>query len=96
MKSINPPKKLGKTQVARDGLRFEMLKFERRSKMMTRGLNWRRKNFNHTWALEEKKWNHGINMEENKLDWEKEEKEKDRSFEMAKLEQLASQEHIGQ
>ncbi|KNZ47776.1 hypothetical protein VP01_6155g2, partial [Puccinia sorghi] len=27
--------------------------------------------------------------------WEKEEKEKDRSFEMAKLEQLALQEHIG-
>ncbi|KNZ46257.1 hypothetical protein VP01_7424g1 [Puccinia sorghi] len=34
-------------------------------------------------------------LEEKELAWEKDEKEKDPSFEMAKLEQLASQEHIG-
>ncbi|KNZ51161.1 hypothetical protein VP01_4063g2 [Puccinia sorghi] len=53
------------------------------------------KKFNHSVALEEKKWDHEIGLEEKKLAWEKDEKEKDQSFEMAKLEQLASQEHIG-
>ncbi|KNZ55940.1 hypothetical protein VP01_253g10, partial [Puccinia sorghi] len=41
------------------------------------------------------RWDHGIKLEEKKLDWEKEEKEEDRSFDMTNLEQLASQEHIG-
>ncbi|KNZ63930.1 hypothetical protein VP01_10837g1, partial [Puccinia sorghi] len=43
--------------------------------------------------LEEERFNHSL--EEEKLDWEKEEKEKDRNFDMAKLEQLESQENIG-
>ncbi|KNZ64658.1 hypothetical protein VP01_10068g2 [Puccinia sorghi] len=42
-----------------------------------------------------KRWDHGIKLEEKKLDWEKEEKGKDQSFEMAKLDQLPSPEHIG-
>jgi len=86
---------LGKAQVARDGLSFEMLKFERQVKNDDKGVELEEKKFNHSVALEEKKWDHGVKLEEKKLDWEKEEKEKDRSFEMAKLERLASQEHIG-
>ncbi|KNZ50059.1 hypothetical protein VP01_4620g1 [Puccinia sorghi] len=66
--NINPKRK---AQVARDGLSFDMLKFEWQVKNDDKGLG------------------------EKKLDWEKEEKEKDQSFEMAKLEKLASQEHIG-
>ncbi|KNZ48308.1 hypothetical protein VP01_5761g1 [Puccinia sorghi] len=64
-----------------DGLTFEMLKFEKQVKNNDKGVE-----------LEKKKFNHSL--EEKKLDWEKEEKEEDQSFEMAKLEQLASQEHI--
>ncbi|KNZ57748.1 hypothetical protein VP01_2082g4 [Puccinia sorghi] len=45
--------------------------------------------------LGEKKLDHRIKMEEKNLGLEKEEKEKYWSFDMTKLEQLASQEHIG-
>ncbi|KNZ48445.1 hypothetical protein VP01_5668g2, partial [Puccinia sorghi] len=74
----SPPQR--KTHVARDGLRFEMLKFEwkvknddkvRRSGIT--GSSWRRR----SWTGKRRR------------------KKKDRSFEMAKLEQLASQENIG-
>ncbi|KNZ46500.1 hypothetical protein VP01_720g7 [Puccinia sorghi] len=41
--------------------------------------------------VEEERWDHGIKLEDK--NWEKVEKEKDRSFEMAKLDQLESQEH---
>ncbi|KNZ58623.1 hypothetical protein VP01_1893g4 [Puccinia sorghi] len=84
-----------KAQVSRDGLTFEMLKFEQQVKNNDKGVELEEKKFSHSVVLEEKKWDHGINLEEKKLDWEKEEKEKYQSFEMAKLEQLASQEHIG-
>ena len=93
-------------QVAQDGLTFEMLKFEQQIKNNDKGVELEERKFNHSitleekkWdhgvKLEEKKWDHGIKLEEKKLDWEKEEKEKDRRFEMAKLERLASQDHIG-
>ena len=83
-----------------------MLKFERQIKNDDKGVELEERKFNHSitleekkWdhgvKLEEKKWDHGIKLEEKKLDWEKEEKEKDRRFEMAKLERLASQDHIG-
>ena len=50
--------------------------------------------------LDEKNWDHGIKLEEKKweekqLEWEKEEKDRDQSFEMAKLDCLASQDHTG-
>ncbi|KNZ59277.1 hypothetical protein VP01_1769g2 [Puccinia sorghi] len=44
--------------------------------------------------LEEKKWDHGIKLEEKNADWEKGEKEIDRSFEMAKLYQFSLKEKI--
>ncbi|KNZ51395.1 hypothetical protein VP01_3973g9 [Puccinia sorghi] len=53
------------------------------------------KKFNHSVAMEENNRDHGIKLEEKKLDWENEEKEKGRSFEIAKLEKLALQVHIG-
>ena len=65
---------LGKAQVARDGLSFEMLKFERQVKNDDKGVELEEKKFNHSVALEEKKWDHGVKLEEKKLDWEKEEK----------------------
>ncbi|KNZ51590.1 hypothetical protein VP01_3896g2, partial [Puccinia sorghi] len=51
--------------------------------------------WDHGIKLKEKKWDHGIRPEERKVDCEKEEKEKDKSFEMANLEQLEFQKHIG-
>ncbi|KNZ45783.1 hypothetical protein VP01_7805g2 [Puccinia sorghi] len=74
-----------KTQFSRDGLSFEMLKFERQVKNDDKGVELEEKKFNHSVALEENKWDHGIKLEEKKLDWEKEDKEKDWIFEMAKL-----------
>ncbi|KNZ49143.1 hypothetical protein VP01_5188g1 [Puccinia sorghi] len=67
----------GKAQVSRDGLTFEMLKFEQKVKNNDKGFELEEKKFNHSVALEEKKWDHEIKLDEKKLDWEKEEKEKD-------------------
>jgi hypothetical protein len=95
----------GKAQVARDSLSFEMMKFERQVANDNKGVQLEEKKFNHSIQLEEKKWDysmkldekkwdHGIKLEEKKLDWQKEEKDWDRNFEMAKLDHLASQEHV--
>ena len=83
-----------------------MLKFKCQVKNNDKGVELEEKKFNHSITLEEKKWDHGINfeekkwdhsikLEEKKLDWDKEEEEKDRSFEVANLNQLASQANIG-
>lgn len=66
-----------------------------RKKNTDKGLELEEKKFNYSVLLEEKKWDHGIQLEEKKFHWEKEEKEKDQQFEMAKLDRLTSQEHIG-
>ena len=42
--------------------------------------------------LEEKKLKHGIKSKKSKMDWEKEEKEKDQAFDLSKLETLADKE----
>ena len=83
-----------------------MMKFERQVQNEGKGVELEEKKFNHSilldekkWdhgiKLEEKKWEHGIMLEEKKLNWEKEEKDKDRNFEMAKLDRMASQDHTG-
>ncbi|KNZ47979.1 hypothetical protein VP01_59g6 [Puccinia sorghi] len=83
-----------------------MLKFEYQVKNYDKGVELEEKKCNHSVTLEEKKWDHGIKLEEKnwdqsiklegeRLDWEKDSKEKDRSFEMTNLDQLTSQEHIG-
>ncbi|KNZ61992.1 hypothetical protein VP01_13287g2 [Puccinia sorghi] len=59
-----------------------MLKFERQVKHDDKGVELEEKKFNHSVAMEKKKWDHGIKLEEKNLDWEKEEKEKEQSFEM--------------
>ncbi|KNZ47879.1 hypothetical protein VP01_6070g2 [Puccinia sorghi] len=89
-----PPREM-KAQFARDGLSFETFKFEWKVKNDYKGVELEEKKYNYSVELEEKKWDHRIKLEEKNLDWENEEKEKDQSFEMAKLEQLASQEHNG-
>jgi len=97
---------IGKAQVAKDSLGFEMMKFERQVQNEGKGVELEENTFNHSilldekkWdhgiKLEEKKWEHGIMLEEKKLNWEKEEKDKDRNFEMAKLDCMASQDHTG-
>ena len=97
---------LGKAQVAKDTLGFEMMKYERQVQNNGKGVELEEKKFNHLiildkkkWdhgiKLEEKKWEHGIKWEEKRLEWEKEEKDRDQSFEMAKLDCLASQDHTG-
>ena len=45
--------------------------------------------------MEEKKWDYGLKMEEKKLDWEKNEKEKDCAHELSKLATLANKENVG-
>ncbi|KNZ53079.1 hypothetical protein VP01_3350g4 [Puccinia sorghi] len=57
-----PKRDEGKTQVARDGLSFEMLKFKNDDK----GLKLEEKELNHSVALEEKKSNYRIKLEEKK------------------------------
>ncbi|KNZ54389.1 hypothetical protein VP01_295g2 [Puccinia sorghi] len=78
-----------------------MLKFDSQVNKNVRTVEIEEKKSNHSVALEENKWAHGIKLEEKKwdhgikLDGEKEEREKERIFVMAKLNQLASQENIG-
>ena len=83
-----------------------MMKYERQIQNNGKGVALEEKKFNHSIILEkkqqdhginleEKKWDHGIKWEEKRLEWEKEEKDRDRSFEMAKLDRLASQDHTG-
>ncbi|KNZ59079.1 hypothetical protein VP01_1803g4 [Puccinia sorghi] len=67
---------------------------EMKFKNNDKGVELEEKKFNHSVTLEEEKWDHGIKLWKISLT-EKEEKEKDRSFEMAHLKQLAPQEHIG-
>ena len=97
---------LGKAQVAKDTLGFEMMKYERQVQNNGKGVELEEKKFNHSIILDKKKWDHGIKLEEKKwehgikweekwLEWEKEEKDRDQSFEMAKLDCLASQDHTG-
>ena len=92
--------------MAKDTLGFEMMKYERQVQNDGRGVELEEKKFNHSIILDEKKWDHGIKLEEKKwehgikweekqLEWEKEEKDRDQSFEMAKLDCLASQDHTG-
>ncbi|KNZ60427.1 hypothetical protein VP01_15569g1, partial [Puccinia sorghi] len=55
---------LEKAQVSRDGLSFEMLKFERQVKNDDKSVELEEKKFNHSVTLEEKKWNNEIRLEE--------------------------------
>ncbi|KNZ51265.1 hypothetical protein VP01_4017g2, partial [Puccinia sorghi] len=74
MRSIHPREiqvstlasRIGKAQVARDGLSFVMLKYECQFKNNDKGVELEEKNFNHTVALGENKWFHGIKLEEKK------------------------------
>ena len=45
--------------------------------------------------LEEKKWEQELKMYEKRLEWEKNEKENDQTFELSKLGTLADKENLG-
>ena len=45
--------------------------------------------------LEEKKWDQELKMDEKRLEWEKDEKAKDQTFELSKLGTLAEKENLG-
>ncbi|POV99325.1 hypothetical protein PSTT_13857 [Puccinia striiformis] len=88
-------KEAGKAQVAREGLGFEMFKFDRQMNKDDKGVELEGRRLDHTIALDQKKWDQGIEIEEKKLTWEKEERAKDRQFEIEKLDRLASQDNVG-
>jgi hypothetical protein len=49
----------------------------------------------HLSKLEEKKWHQELKMDEKRLEWEKDEKVRDQTFELSKLGTLADKENLG-
>ncbi|KAH9449052.1 hypothetical protein Pst134EB_019888 [Puccinia striiformis f. sp. tritici] len=72
-----------------------MFKFDRQMNKDDKGVELEGRRLDHTIALDQKKWDQGIEIEEKKLTWEKEERAKDRQFEIEKLDRLASQDNVG-
>ena len=96
----------GKAQVSQESLKFDVRKYESQVEIEGKGVDLEEKKFLHLVKLEKKKCEHGLKLggkklkhgiksKKSKLDWEKEEKEKDWAFEPSKLETLADKEKIG-
>ncbi|KAI9624975.1 hypothetical protein H4Q26_016542 [Puccinia striiformis f. sp. tritici PST-130] len=94
----------GKSQQAGDVLGFEKMKYDRLIAKENKSINLEDKKFDHTKQMENKKWDHsielegkkwnqGIKAEESKLKWEADEKEKDRRFEIEKMNTQTSNEN---
>ncbi|POW23133.1 hypothetical protein PSHT_00574 [Puccinia striiformis] len=87
-------KEAGPSGQGRTRLR-KMFKFDRQMNKDDKGVELEGRRLDHTIALDQKKWDQGIEIEEKKLTWEKEERAKDRQFEIEKLDRLASQDNVG-
>ncbi|KAI9605346.1 hypothetical protein KEM48_002286 [Puccinia striiformis f. sp. tritici PST-130] len=83
---------------------FEKMKYDRLIAKENKSINLEDKKFDHTKQMENKKWDHsielegkkwnqGIKAEESKLKWEADEKEKDRRFEIEKMNTQTSNEN---
>ncbi|PLW32669.1 hypothetical protein PCANC_24636 [Puccinia coronata f. sp. avenae] len=85
----------GKAQVAQASLDFEINKYQRQLAIDNKTVELEEKKFMRLSKLEEKKWERELKMDEKRLEWEKDEKAKDRTFELSKLGTLADKENLG-
>ena len=85
----------GKAQVAQASLDFEINKYQRQLAINNKMVELEEKRFMHLSQLEEKKWDQELKMDEKRLEWEKDEKAKDQTFELSKLGTLADKENLG-
>jgi hypothetical protein len=82
----------GKAQVAQASLDFKINKYQCHN---NKTVKLEEKKFMHLSQLEEKKWHQELKMDEKRLEWEKDEKAKDQTFELSKLGTLAEKENLG-
>ncbi|PLW27391.1 hypothetical protein PCANC_25846 [Puccinia coronata f. sp. avenae] len=85
----------GKAQVAKASLDFEINKYQRQLAIDNKTVELKEKKFMRLSKLEEKKWERELKMDEKRLEWEKDEKAKDQTFELSKLGTLADKENLG-
>ncbi|PLW11753.1 hypothetical protein PCANC_21178 [Puccinia coronata f. sp. avenae] len=85
----------GKAQVAQASLDFEINKYQHQLAIDNKTVELEEKKFMRSSKLEEKKWEQELKMDEKRLEWEKDEKAKDRTFELSKLGTLADKENLG-
>ncbi|PLW53401.1 hypothetical protein PCANC_06094 [Puccinia coronata f. sp. avenae] len=85
----------GKAQVAQASLDFEINKYQRQLAIDNKTVELEEKKFMRSSKLEEKKWEQDLKMDEKRLEWEKDEKAKDQTFELSKLGTLADKENLG-
>ncbi|PLW18353.1 hypothetical protein PCANC_14201 [Puccinia coronata f. sp. avenae] len=86
----------GKAQVAQASLDFEINKYQRQLAINNKTVELEeKKKFMRSSKLEEKKWERELKMDEKRLEWEKDEKAKDQTFELSKLGTLANKENLG-
>ncbi|KNE97619.1 hypothetical protein PSTG_09168 [Puccinia striiformis f. sp. tritici PST-78] len=97
-KNINPKSHSSPNSVASPFLAFEEYAKKRgrvdlEDKKFDHTKQMENKKWDHSIELEGKKWNQGIKAEESKLKWEADEKEKDRRFEIEKMNTQTSNEN---
>ncbi|PLW38339.1 hypothetical protein PCASD_10586 [Puccinia coronata f. sp. avenae] len=85
----------GKAQVAQASLDFEINKYQRQLAIDNKTVKLEEKKFMRSSKLEEKKWERELKMDEKRLEWEKDEKAKDQTFELSKLGTLEDKENLG-
>ncbi|PLW17303.1 hypothetical protein PCANC_14143 [Puccinia coronata f. sp. avenae] len=85
----------GKAKVAQASLDFEINKYQRQLAIDNKTVKLEEKKFMRLSKLEENKWEQELKMDEKRLEWEKDEKAKDRTFELSKLGTLADKENLG-
>ncbi|PLW35838.1 hypothetical protein PCASD_14449 [Puccinia coronata f. sp. avenae] len=85
----------GKAQVAQASLDFEINKYQRQLAINNKTVKLEEKKFMRSSKLEEKKWERELKMDEKRLEWEKDEKAKDQTFELSKLGTLADKKNLG-
>jgi hypothetical protein len=85
----------GKAQVAQASLNFEINKYQHQLAINNKTVELEEKKFMRLSKLEENKWEKELKMDEKRLEWEKDEKEKDQTIELSKLGTLADKENLG-
>jgi Skp family chaperone for outer membrane proteins len=85
----------GKAQVAQASLDSKINKYQSQLATNNKTVKLEEKKFMRLSKLEEKKWEQELRMDENWLEWEKNEKEKDQTFEISKLGTLVDKENLG-
>jgi hypothetical protein len=81
--------------VAQASLDFEINKYQCQLAINNKTVELEEKKFMRSSQLEEKKWDQELKMDENRLEWEKDEKQKDQTFELSKLGNLVYEENLG-